>query len=233
MSSIFMGEFMGTLIFVFLGNGVVANVLLDKTKGNGAGLMVITAGWAFAVTMGIFVATYFGSSGANINPAITIGNAVRTGDYSNMLTMIAAQMLGAILGASLVWIHYFKHWEHSKDPELKLASFSTAPAIRDNFTNFISEFLGTFVLGMVGGTLGAISNGLGPFAAGLLVWGIGLSLGGPTGYAINPARDLGPRIAHALLPIHGKGSSDWSYAWIPVIGPVCGAIAGALVAGLV
>jgi glycerol uptake facilitator protein len=233
MHSIFWGEFMGTLILVFLGNGVVANVLLDKTKGNGGGLIVITAGWAFAVTMGIYTATYFGSSGANLNPAVTIANAVRNSDYENMFLMIGAQMLGAILGATLVWLHYFKHWEHTKDAALKLASFSTAPAIKDNFTNFISEFLGTFVLGLVGGTLGSISNGLGPFAVGLLVWGIGLSLGGPTGYAINPARDLGPRIAHAILPIHGKGSSDWAYAWIPVLGPICGAIVGGLVAGMV
>lgn len=233
MNSIFWGEFMGTMVLIFLGNGVVANVLLEKTKGNGGGLIVITAGWAFAVTMGIFVATFFGSSSANLNPAVTIANAVNSGDYSNMFLMIGAQLLGAIVGAALVWIHYLPHWAETKDQGLKLASFSTGPAIRNTSSNFLSEFLGTFILGLVGGSLGSISNGLGPFAVGLLVWAIGVSLGGPTGYAINPARDLGPRIAHAILPIAGKGESDWSYAWIPVVGPICGAIAGGLVAGLV
>ena len=233
MNSIFWGEFMGTMVLIFLGNGVVANVLLEKTKGNGGGLIVITAGWAFAVTMGIFVATFFGSSGANLNPAVTIANAVKSGDYSNMFLMIGAQLLGAIVGAALVWIHYLPHWAETKDKGLKLAAFSTGPAIKNNTSNFLSEFLGTFMLGLVGGALGSISNGLGPFAVGLLVWAIGVSLGGPTGYAINPARDLGPRIAHAILPIAGKGDSDWSYAWIPVVGPICGAIAGGFVAGLV
>ncbi len=232
MNSIFWGEFLGTMVLIYLGNGVVANVLLDKTKGNGSGLMVIAAGWAFAVTMGIFVATYFGSAGANLNPAVTIANATRSGDYTNLASMILAQILGAFTGATLVWLQYRDHYTATEDKGLKLATFSTGPAIKNNAQNFLSEFLATFLMGLVGGALGSIQNGLGPFAVGLLIWGIGLSLGGTTGYAINPARDLGPRIAHAVLPISGKGSSDWGYAWIPVLGPICGALAGGLLAGM-
>jgi glycerol uptake facilitator protein len=193
---------------------------------------VISAGWAFAVTMGIFTATHFGSTGANLNPAVTIANATRSGDYTNFFTMILAQMLGAIAGATLVWIQYKDHYAATEDKGLKLATFSTSPAIKNTSQNFISEFLGTFIMGLVGGALGSIENGLGPFAVGLMIWAIGVSLGGTTGYAINPARDLGPRIAHAILPIAGKGDSNWSYAWIPVLGPICGAIVGGLIAGM-
>jgi glycerol uptake facilitator protein len=232
MNSIFWGELLGTMVLIYLGNGVVANVLLSKTKGNGGGLIVITAGWAFAVTMGIFTATHFGSAGANLNPAVTIANAVKSGEYAEMFTYILAQMIGAFIGASLVWLQYKDHYAATEDQGLKLATFSTGPAIKNTPLNFLSEFLGTFIMGLVGGTLGSIQNGLGPFAVGLMIWGIGVSLGGPTGYAINPARDLGPRIAHAILPIAGKGSSDWGYAWIPVLGPICGAIVGSLLAGL-
>jgi glycerol uptake facilitator protein len=233
MHSIFLGEFLGTMTLIYLGNGVVANVLLEKTKGNGGGLIVITAGWAFAVTMGIFVATFFGSTGANLNPAVTISNAVRSGELGDSFMMIIAQMLGAIAGATLVWLQYKDHYAATEDKGLKLATFSTGPAIKNTAQNFLSEFLGTFMMGLMGATLGSIQNGLGPFAVGLMIWAIGLSLGGPTGYAINPARDLGPRIAHAILPIAGKGGSDWGYAWIPVLGPICGAIAGGLIAGMV
>jgi glycerol uptake facilitator protein len=232
MHSTFWGEFMGTMVLIYLGNGVVANVLLEKTKGQGAGLIVISAGWAFAVTMGIFVATYFGSSGANLNPAVTIANAVRSGEIGESFSMILAQLLGAFTGASLVWLQYREHYAATEDKGLKLATFSTGPAIKNNTNNFLSEFLATFIMGLVGGALGSIPNGLGPFAVGLMIWGIGVSLGGTTGYAINPARDLGPRIAHAILPIAGKGDSDWGYAWIPVVGPICGAIVGGLVAGM-
>ncbi len=232
MQSIFWGEFMGTMVLIYLGNGVVANVLLNKTKGNGSGLVAIAAAWAFAVTMGIFTATHFGSAGANLNPAVTIANATISGDYINVLPMIAAQLLGAFTGATLVWLQYKDHYAATEDKGLKLATFSTGPAIKNTPLNFLSEFLGTFVMGLVGGALGSIQNGLGPFAVGLLIWAIGLSLGGTTGYAINPARDLGPRIAHAILPISGKGDSDWGYAWIPVLGPICGAIAGGLLAGM-
>lgn len=232
MNSIFWGEFFGTMVLIYLGNGVVANALLSKTKGNGTGLLAIAPAWAFAVTMGIFTATHFGSAGANLNPAVTIANATMSGDFSNVFTMISAQMLGAITGATLVWLQYKDHYAATDDKALKLATFSTGPAIKNTPLNLLSEFLGTFVLGLVGGTLGSIPNGLGPFAVGLMIWVIGLSLGGTTGYAINPARDLGPRIAHAILPIAGKGDSDWGYAWIPVVGPICGAIVGGYLASL-
>jgi glycerol uptake facilitator protein len=233
MRSIFLGEMLGTLVLVLLGNGVVANVLLSKTKGNGSGLIVITAGWAFAVTMAIFVSTYFGSPDAHLNPAITIAIAVKSSDYSQVFSMIMAQMIGAIAGATLVWLHYYSHWAETSDQGLKQACFCNSPAIKLTWANFFSEFLGTLVLVIVINTLGSVETGLGPFKVGLLVWAIGVSLGGTTGYAINPARDLGPRIAHAILPISGKGDSGWDYAWIPVLGPIAGAIAGALIAGLV
>lgn len=232
MNSIFWGEFLGTMVLIYLGNGVVANVLLAKTKGNGTGLNAIAPAWAFSVIMGIFVATYFGSAGAHLNPAVTVAACVSSGDWSNCFTYIAGQMLGAMLGQTLVWIHYNQHYNVTEDAGLILATHSTGPAIPHTFHNFVSEFLGTFVLGLVGATLTSINHQTGPFMVGILVWVIGLSLGGPTGYAINPARDLGPRIMHALLPIKHKGSSNWGYAWIPVIAPICGAIVGALVAGL-
>jgi glycerol uptake facilitator protein len=233
MDAIFWGEFMGTLVLIVLGNGVVANVLLEKTKGNGSGLIVITAGWAFAVTMAVFVSTKFGSPAAHLNPALTIGQAFSTGDFSNVFKMISAQMLGAIVGATLVWLHYYPHWKATKDQGLIQACFCNSPAINHTPSNFLGEFLGTFLLSLIVASLGSISNGLGPFAVGLLVWAIGVSLGGTTGYAINPARDLGPRIAHSLLPIANKGESGWAYAWLPVVAPIAGAIAGGIVAGMV
>jgi glycerol uptake facilitator len=235
MPSPLFGEFAGTLILILLGDGVVAGVLLKGTKSESAGFAVITAGWAFAVMAGVFTAIACGSSDAHLNPAVTLGFAVTTGNFSKILPYTAAQMAGAFVGAVLVWIHYGPHWRATADGNLKLGVFCTSPAISRPAANIASEIIATFVLVMVvaaifstrvapAGTVGA----LGPYLVGSLVWGIGLSLGGTTGYAINPARDLGPRLAHAVLPIPGKRDSDWSYAAIPVIGP----LAGALLAGL-
>ncbi len=232
-TSPFLGELIGTAVLILLGNGVVANVLLNKTKGNNGGLIAITTAWAFAVTIGVFVAQKFGSADAHINPAVTIAMAIKNNDFSNVLPFIAAQMIGAILGATLVWLHYLPHWAATNDQGLKLAAFGTSPAIANAPANLISEIIGTLVLIIGGSALYAEGgSGMSPYLVGVLVWGIGLSLGGPTGYAINPARDLGPRIAHAILPIAGKGGSDWGYAWVPVLGPVIAAvIAGAIMSG--
>lgn len=234
------GEFLGTLILLLLGNGVVANVLLTDTKGNGGGWIVITAGWAFAVMSGGMVAVALGAPG-ELNPAVSIANVV-TGVYplATGLAHVAAQMLGAMVGATLVWLHYLPHWVRTKDQGLILACFCNAPAVRTTGPNLLAEIIGTAVLVLVAGAIGARgvlgatpATNVGSFLVGCLVWGIGLSLGGPTGYAINPARDLGPRIAHALLPIAGKGGSDWGYSWIPVVGPVLGAsLAASLWAGV-
>lgn len=229
------GEFMGTTVLILLGDGVVAGVLLKRSKAENAGWMVITAGWAFAVMCGIFTAIACGSSKAHLNPAVTLGVAVSSGNYSQVLPFVLAQVLGAITGATLVWVHYLPHWKETEDAGAKLAVFSTGPAIRHFPANFVSEVIGTFVLVFVAAaiftkTVTVPVAGLGPFLVGALVWAIGLSLGGTTGYAINPARDLGPRIAHAILPIAGKGASDWNYAAIPVFGPLVGAVlAGLLV----
>ncbi len=231
LNSTFWGEFFGTMTLLYLGNGVVSNVLLTKVKGAGQGFAMIALGWGLAVTMGVFVATHFGSAAAHINPSLTIAAALHSGQYAGLAQTLLAQLLGAMLGATLAYIQYKPHWAVTEDPELKLACFSTGPAISNPFWNLVSEFLGTFALAFIGTSLGSIQNGLGAFAPGLLVWAIGVSLGGPTGYAINPARDLGPRIMHALLPIPGKGSSNWAYAWIPVLGPILGAIAGTFLAG--
>jgi glycerol uptake facilitator protein len=230
MTSPFLGEFLGTMILILLGDGVVAGVLLKRSKAEGSGWMVITAGWAFAVMAGVFVAVACGSSDAHLNPAVTLGFAVRTGSFGKCLPYIAAQLLGAMTGAALVWVHYLPHWKETPDAVLKLACFCTGPAIRNAAANLISEIIGTAVLVFVVGAIfsKAIAAGgpgaLGPYLVGSLVWGIGLSLGGTTGYAINPARDLGPRLAHAILPIAGKGGSDWSYAGIPVVGPLLGGV---------
>ncbi|HTZ49915.1 MAG TPA: MIP/aquaporin family protein [Verrucomicrobiae bacterium] len=234
------GEFMGTLILVFLGDGVVANVLLKRSKAEGAGWMVITSGWAFAVMAGVFVAIACGSSDAHLNPAVTMGFAVSSGHFGNFAPYLAAQMAGAFTGAILVWIHFLPHWEETSDQGLKLACFCTAPAIRRFGANLISEILGTFVLVLVVGAIfskavaaSGPALGLGPYLVAALVWGIGLSLGGTTGYAINPARDFGPRLAHTILPIAGKGTSDWGYAIVPVLGPLIGGgLAGLLLHAL-
>lgn len=228
-TSNFIGELLGTLVLILLGNGVVANILLKGSKGENGGWIVVTAAWGFAVMCGVFVAQKFGSPDAHLNPAITIAMAVKSGDWSNVAPFIAAQMIGAILGATLVWLAYLPHWAITEDKGAKLGVFATAPAIRNTTGNLISEIIGTIVLIVVSSSFTAdLPNGFAPYLVGILVWSIGLSLGGPTGYAINPARDLGPRIAHAILPISGKGTSDWSYAWIPVVGPIVGGILAVL-----
>jgi glycerol uptake facilitator protein len=230
------GEFMGTLVLVLLGNGVVANVLLKRSKAEGAGWMVITSGWAFAVMAGIFTAVACGSSDAHLNPAVTLGFAVSSGQFARVVPYALAQIAGAFAGAILVWLHFLPHWKETADQGLKLACFCTAPAIRKLSANLISEIIATLVLVFV---VGAIFSkavaasgpvpGLGPYLVAAVVWGIGLSLGGTTGYAINPARDFGPRLAHALLPIADKGGSDWSYAVVPILGPLLGgSLAGML-----
>lgn len=236
MTSPILGEFLGTLVIVLLGDGVVAGVLLKRSKAEGSGWMVVTAGWAFAVMAGVFVSIACGSNDAHLNPVVTVGFAVRDASFAKLGPYLAAQLLGGIVGAALVWLHYLPHWKETPDAATKLACFCTAPAIRNFAANLFSEISATFVLVFV---IGAIFSkrvaatgpaaGLGPYLVGSLVWGVGLSLGGTTGYAINPARDLGPRIAHAILPIAGKGGSDWGYAPIPVIGPLLGgALAGFL-----
>jgi glycerol uptake facilitator protein len=236
MTSPFVGEFLGTMILVLLGNGVVAGVLLKRSKAEGGGWMVITTGWAFAVMAGVFVSIACGSSDAHLNPAVTMGFAVRDASFVKLAPYLTAQILGAVAGAALVWLHYLPHGKETEDTGNKLACFCTAPAIRNTLANLFSEIVGTFVLVFVVGAIfskrvsaAGPAGGLGPYLVGSLVWGIGLSLGGTTGYAINPARDFGPRLAHAILPIAGKGGSGWSYAPIPVIGPLLGgALAGLL-----
>lgn len=236
----FIGELLGTMTLVLLGNGVVAAVLLNQSKAQGSGWIVITAGWAFAVLSGVFVAQATGSPGAAINPAVSIAAVVRGADPAIAAMEIAGQLLGAFIGAVLVWITYYQHWEVTEDPGLKLACFSTGPAIRNPVFNTITEAIGTFVLVFVvfaifspGSAASSLAGEtLGPYMVASLVWGIGLSLGGPTGYAINPARDLGPRIAHAILPIPGKGGSDWEYSWVPIVGPIIGGVIAAVAANI-
>ena len=229
----YIGEVIGTMILILLGDGVVANVLLGKTKGNSAGWIVITTAWALAVFVGAYVSGPV--SGAHLNPAVSVGLAVAGAfDWGLLPGYIIAQMIGAFLGAVLVWLAYFNHWGATSDPGLKLAVFSTGPAIRNTVWNLVTEIIGTFMLmfGILGIRGGDVNLGsMGFIVVAFLVWAIGLSLGGPTGYAINPARDLGPRIAHAVLPIPGKGSSDWGYSWIPVVGPIIGAVIAALLWG--
>jgi glycerol uptake facilitator protein len=225
-----LGEFLGTMVLILLGNGVVANVLLKRSKAEGAGWMVITSGWAFAVLAGVFVAVACGSPDAHINPAVTVGFAVSSGSFVKVVPYVIAQILGAFAGATLVWLHFLPHWGITEDRGAKLACFCTGPAVPSFGSNLLSEIIGTLVLVFVVGAIfskpvagsGGLISGLGAYLVASLVWGIGLSLGGTTGYAINPARDFGPRLAHALLPIADKGTSDWGYAIIPVIGPLIG-----------
>mgnify|MGYP000371141169 FL=1 len=238
--SILVAEIIGTMLLIILGNGVVANVVLNGTKGNNSGWIVITTGWALAVFVGVVVAGPF--SGAHLNPAVTVGLAT-AGMLSWELVpeYVAGEMIGAMLGALIVWVFYKDHFKATEDEGGKLACFSTGPAIKNTFSNLTSEIIGTFVLVFVifylaGPSLDILGEvdaraiiGLGSIGAvpvAFLVWVIGLSLGGTTGYAINPARDLGPRIMHAILPV--KGSSDWGYSWIPVVGPIIGAVIAAL-----
>ncbi|HZE93811.1 MAG TPA: MIP/aquaporin family protein [Gemmatimonadales bacterium] len=231
----FLAELLGTMLLIILGDGVVANVVLNRTKGQNSGWIVITAGWAFGVTVAVYAVGTF--SGAHLNPAVTLGlAAIGKLAWGLVPVYIAAQLLGALLGATIVWLAYWPHWAVTESQASKLAVFSTAPAIRNPIANLLTEVIGTFVL--VLGVLAILTPknlnpaygwnvGFGPALVGVIVWAIGLSLGGPTGYAINPARDLGPRIAHAILPIPGKGSSDWGYAWIPILGPIIGGLIAA------
>jgi glycerol uptake facilitator protein len=233
----FLGEFMGTLALVLLGDGVVANVLLKRSKGENSGWIVIATGWGMAVVAGIFTAIAFGSPGAHINPAITLTVALLSGNWSNVGLFWTAQTLGGFAGASLVWMTYLPHWNLTPDAGAKLSIFCTAPAIRNLPANLLTETIATTCLIVVGFSFGskAVSSsglpaGFGPWLWGVLVWSLGLSLGGPTGYAMNPARDFGPRMAHAILPISDKGHSDWGYALVPIMGPlIAGGIGAAII----
>ncbi|MDQ4491450.1 MIP/aquaporin family protein [Sinomonas sp. ASV486] len=230
---VFLSEVLGTGMLTLLGCGVVANVALKGTKGYAGGFLMVTWGWGIAVFSGVFIAA---KSGAHLNPAVTLGLLMHGSaeyapgvkvDVASTLTYFAGELVGAFLGAVVCWLAYKQHFDSEEVPANKLGTFSTAPAIRSNAWNLITEIIGTFVLVEVILSFGGTPSGLGPLAVALLVVGIGVSLGGPTGYAINPARDLGPRLAHAVLPIKGKGTSDWAYAWIPVAGPLIGgALAG-------
>jgi glycerol uptake facilitator protein len=233
----FLGELLGTMLLIILGDGVVANVVLKGTKGHAGGWIVIATGWGLAVAVAVYCV--YAASGAHLNPAVTLAMAALGKlAWSAVPAYLAAQMTGAVLGAAVVWLAYLPHWTATEDKAAKLGVFCTAPAIRNPAANFVTEVVGTFVL--VLGVLAILSpenllpgsgfdTGFAPFLVGVLVWSIGLSLGGPTGYAINPARDLGPRLAHAILPVAGKGGSDWGYAWVPVAGPVAGGLLAALV----
>ncbi|TCD46614.1 aquaporin family protein [Streptococcus sp. X16XC17] len=228
------GEFLGTLLLVLLGNGVVAGVVLPKTKNNNAGWIVITAGWAFAVMVGAYVAGALGAG--HLNPAVSLAFALK-GDitWGAFFMYTIVQFLGAMVGTTLVWLMHKPHYDEAEyDPGSVLASFSTGPAIRNTASNLLSEVLGTFVLVLAILSFGfyEMPAGLGVLAVAFTIWGLGLSLGGTTGYALNPARDLGPRIMHAILPLKGKGDSDWGYSWIPVVGPLLGAALAVLVYGL-
>lgn len=237
MGEVFLSEVIGTALLLLLGAGVVANVILPKTKGFGGGWLLINFGWGLAVFVGVFAAW---RSGAHLNPAVTLGLLASGADeYSpdgvavtatSTLVYIAGEFVGAFLGAVLAYLTYKNHFDQDADPAVKLGVFSTGPEIRSYGWNFLTEVIGTFVLVYVILQFGNTPNEMGPLAVALLVVAIGASLGGPTGYAINPARDLGPRIAHAILPIPGKGSSDWSYSWVPVVGPIVGGVLAGLAA---
>lgn len=223
------GEFVGIFILILLGDGVVAGVTLKKSKAEGAGWIAISLGWGLAVTLGVYTSAFL--SPAHLNPAVTLGMAM-AGKFAwaNVIPYCIAQTLGGILGGVCVWIHYYPHWQATKDADAIRGIFATGPAIRNYAMNFISEVIGTFVLvfALLAFTRGNFTDGLNPIVVGILITAIGLSLGGTTGYAINPARDLGPRIAHAILPIANKGNSDWAYSWVPVFGPMVGGALGAL-----
>lgn len=225
----FLGELIGTMILIIFGAGVVGGVLMKDSKAEGAGWIVITLGWGLAVTMGVYAVGNF--SGAHLNPAVTIGMAsIGEFPWADVPSYILAQVIGAIIGAVVIYFQYLPHWGRTEDQGAKLGVFATSPAVRHPLSNLTSEMIGTFVLVLGLLMIGAneFTEGLKPLLVGALIVAIGMSLGGTTGYAINPARDLGPRIAHFFLPIAGKGSSDWGYAWIPIVGPILGGTFGAL-----
>ncbi len=231
-----LGEFMGTLVLILLGEGANAAISLKRSKAEAAGWLALTAAWAFAVLAGIFTSLLFGSPDAHLNPAFTLAFAIKNHEYSKFLPYAAVQVAGAFCGAILVWLFYFQHWRETLDPHTKRGVFCTSPAIRHFGWNLLSEVIATFTLVLVAGAMSSklvlstgAASGLSPYLLSCLVWGIGLSLGGTTGYALNPARDLGPRLAHWLLPIPNKGPSDWSYAWIPILGPLLGATLAGLI----
>ncbi|MCE5959571.1 aquaporin family protein [Pediococcus pentosaceus] len=229
-----LGEFIGTFVLVLLGDGVVAGVSLRKSKAEGSGWIAITLGWGLAVTLGVYASSFL--SPAHLNPAVSVGMAIAGKfPWSSVIPYSIAQILGGLVGGIVVWIHYYPHWKETKDKDAILGTFATEPAIRNYSMNFISEVVGTAVLifGLLAFTRGQFTQGLNPIAVGVLITAIGLSLGGTTGYAINPARDLGPRLAHAMLPIANKGGSDWAYSWVPILGPVVGAILGAICFNLI
>lgn len=230
------GEFMGTMVLIVFGAGVCANMSLTGSKGQGGGWICIAVGWGFAVTLGVFTATALGAPQGDLNPAVTLAKTM-AGIYTpgQLIATSAAQLVGAIVGATIVWLAYLPHWEKTEDPATKLGVFATGPAIRSPFANFLCEAIATFFLMFViwmifSKPVGTLVPGYGPYIVGVLIWALGLSLGGPTGYAMNPARDLGPRIAHAILPIAGKGGSDWGYAWVPIAGPLAGASVAYIIA---
>jgi len=225
-----LGEFVGTFVLILMGTGVNASVSLRKTYAESAGWMVVTTGWALAVLCGILTAKAFGSGGAHLNPAITFSVAVVSGDFSQLPSFWSAQLLGAMAAATLTWLFFYPHWEITPEHGAKLGVFCTNPAIPHLPSNLLGEITGTFVLVLVAGAISSHgvsptgpAPGFGPWLVASLVWGIGLSLGSTTGYAINPARDFGPRLMHALLPIAGKGGSNWGYAWVPIVGDLTGA----------
>lgn len=229
MMSEFLAELIGTMILIIFGGGVVASNILNKSKGAGGGWVLITLGWGLGVTLGVYAAGNI--SGAHLNPAVTLGFAsIGEFPWGSVLPYIAGQMIGAIIGAVIVFLVYLPHWAETKEADLKLAVFATAPAIRSPLSNLLTEIVGTFalLLGLLFIGANEFTEGLNPLVVGALIVAIGMSIGGPTGYAINPARDLGPRIAHFFLPIPGKAGSDWGYSWVPVIGPALGGIYGAL-----
>lgn len=232
MTASIVGEFMGTLVLVLLGNSVIAGVSLGRSKAAGGGWIVVATGWGFAAMSGVFTALACGSHDAHINPAVTLGVAIATRDYSKLVPYISAQMLGGFVGSVLVWVHYLPHWAHTSDPIHKLGCFCSHPSMPEKkVTNLISEIIPTFLLVLVGGCIFSRPNlpsGLGPLLVGGLVWGLILSMAGPTGTSMNPARDLSSRIAHAILPIAGKGSSDWGYAPISAVGTLAGGALGGL-----
>ncbi|GFG42556.1 MIP/aquaporin family protein [Streptococcus canis] len=230
----FIGELLGTFILVLLGDGVVSACVLNKTKAQNSGWIAIVLGWGIAVTVAVYISGFM--SGAHLNPAVTLAMAaVGSLPWSQVLTYLVAQFLGAMLGALVLYLHYYPHWKETKDAGTILACFSTGPAIRHTWSNLFGEALGTAVLVITVMAIGPnkVAAGFGPLIVGVVVMAVGFSLGATTGYAINPARDLGPRIMHALLPISNKGDSDWSYAWIPVLGPILGGVAGALIYQLI